>query len=133
MKVNNDAQAQMKEELGESLTPGASTAAALKFGLISARIDKNFWRQVKRPTWYNETDEKGRDLWQQKKMEVLAEVNKIIRRQLKEQSRQQGFQNRPGLSGVVRQATRPLYQWLPKATESKVNYGPLRDKYQKPS
>ena len=128
MKVNNDAQAQMKEELGESLTPGASTAAALKFGLISARIDKNFWRQVRRPTWYNETDEKGRDLWQQKKMEVLAEVNKIIRRQLKEQSRQQGHQQ--GYQGQTGQLVR---QSQAKPYPSKVNYGPLRDKYQKPS
>lgn len=88
---NNDVTIQMREEVGESTVVGAATAANLKFGLIPARLDKNFWRGVKKPFWYGEEkDEKGRDIWTQKKFEILTEVNRLFRRQMKEQSRQQG-------------------------------------------
>lgn len=95
---NADVKSQIQDELGETLLPGLSTVLAQKFGAITARIDKNFWRQMKRPTWYTDVDEKGRDTWQQKKSDILAEVNRIIRKQLKDQSRQQGRpSNRPSL------------------------------------
>jgi hypothetical protein len=137
---NADVNSQVKEELGESTIIGLSTSLAQKFGQIPTRIDKNFWRQIKRPLWAIEKDEKGRDLWQMKKVEILAEVNKLIRRQIKEQSRLQGRQNpRMGLTPMFNsgrnnirtgQSVKPLQ---PKPGQNALNLNPLRDKYRKPN
>jgi hypothetical protein len=138
---NADINTQIREELGESTIPGLSTSLAQKFGQIPTRIDKNFWRQIKRPIWAIEKDEKGRDLWQLKKVEILAEVNKLIRRQIKEQSRLQGRQNTPGPGHSQQgQQIRPWseihhkkYNGPKPSQPSQINYNPLRDKYRKPN
>ena len=139
---NADVNSQVKEELGESTIIGLSTSLAHKFGQIPTRIDKNFWRQIKRPLWAIEKDEKGRDLWQLKKVEILAEVNKLIRRQIKEQSRLQGRQNQPRSTSVQVQSKyqtnrRPEQKFpkplQPKPGQNALNLNPLRDKYRKPN
>ena len=132
---NADVNSQIREELGESTIPGLSTSLAQKFGQIPTRIDKNFWRQIKRPIWATEKDEKGRDLWQLKKVEILAEVNKLIRRQIKEQSRLQGRQNQSRPQTPFRPLTgfNKSVQVQKPSHPLPVNYSPLRDKYRKPN
>lgn len=142
MKQVNDVNSQMRAELGESTVVGAATAANLKFGLIAPRMDKNFWRSVIRPFWYGfEKDEKGRDIWQQKKTDFLAEVSRLARKQIKEMSRAQGrgptFQPRskPTTFQQIEKRQQPrLNRWAKQAQKQAqpgLTLQPLLDKYRR--